>query len=76
MFACRFALVEPVESHTKLSVSEEGLEAIRNIPGPVIPVVVIGPYRSGKSFLLNQLLGVGCSKSTLCTTVVALMLDC
>ena len=54
--------MEPVESHTKLSVSDEGLEAIRNIPGPVIPVVVIGPYRSGKSFLLNQLLGVGCSK--------------
>lgn len=69
--ACRFALVEPVQSHTKLSVSEEGLEVIRNIPGPVIPVVVIGPYRSGKSFLLNQLLGVGCSKSILCAIVVA-----
>jgi len=60
--ACRFALVEPVESHTKLSVSQEGLEALRSIPGPVVPVVVIGPYRSGKSFLLNQLLGVGCSE--------------
>ncbi|DBA92145.1 TPA: hypothetical protein ACH3X1_015866 [Trebouxia sp. C0004] len=57
-----FALVEPVESHTKLSVSEEGLEALRSIPGPVVPVVVIGPYRSGKSFLLNQLLGVGCTE--------------
>jgi hypothetical protein len=51
-----------VESHTKLSVSQEGLEALRSIPGPVVPVVVIGPYRSGKSFLLNQLLGVGCSE--------------
>ena len=41
---------------------------LRSIPGPVIPVVVIGPYRSGKSFLLNQLLGVGCSKcNNLCT---------
>ena len=27
-----------------------------------MPVVVIGPYRSGKSFLLNQLLGVGCGE--------------
>ena len=62
---CRFSLVEPVESHTKLSVSEEGLEALRSIPGPVVPVVVIGPYRSGKSFLLNQLLGVGCSERLL-----------
>lgn len=29
---------------------------------PVAPIVVIGPYRSGKSFLLNQLLGVPCGK--------------
>lgn len=59
---CRISIVEPVESHTKLSVNQEGLAVLRSIPGPVIPVVVIGPYRSGKSFLLNQLLGVGCSK--------------
>ena len=59
---CRISIVEPVESHTKLSVNQEGLAVLRSISGPVIPVVVIGPYRSGKSFLLNQLLGVGCSK--------------
>ena len=35
---------------------------LERIPGPVAPVVVIGPYRSGKSFLLNQLLGVSCGK--------------
>ena len=66
---CRIAIVEPVASHTKLSVSQQGLAVLRGISGPVIPVVVIGPYRSGKSFLLNQLLGVGCSKSCVhCTS--------
>ena len=35
---------------------------LRALRGPVAPVVVIGPYRSGKSFLLNQLLGVPCDE--------------
>ncbi|KAK9810969.1 hypothetical protein WJX73_001870 [Symbiochloris irregularis] len=55
-----FSVIAPVEGHTRLSVSEEGLDVLRKISGPVVPVIVIGPYRSGKSFLLNQLLGVGC----------------
>ena len=38
----------------------EGLDVLRGVRGAVAPVVVIGPYRSGKSFLLNQLLGVAC----------------
>ena len=57
---CRFSIVRPVEGHTRLEVEEEGLAVLRSISGPVVPVIVIGPYRSGKSFLLNQLLGVGC----------------
>lgn len=55
-------MVLPVEGHTKLAIQQEGLEALRHIKGPVVPLVVIGPYRSGKSFLLNQLLGVGCGE--------------
>lgn len=47
---------------TKLTLQTEGLDALRQITGPVAPVVVIGPYRSGKSFLLNQLLGVPCDE--------------
>eukprot|EP00889_Picochlorum_renovo_P001452 jgi/Picre1/28482/NNA_003886.t1 len=30
--------------------------------GPIVPVVVIGPYRSGKSFTLNQLMEVPCDE--------------
>lgn len=29
---------------------------------PLFPVQVIGPYRSGKSFLLNQLLSLSCDE--------------
>ncbi|CAL8460728.1 g259 [Coccomyxa elongata] len=57
-----FALVQPIQDATKLSLEEGGLRVLREIKGPVAPVVVIGPYRSGKSFLLNQLLGVGCDE--------------
>ena len=45
---------------TKLTLQPEGLDVLRGVRGAVAPVVVIGPYRSGKSFLLNQLLGVAC----------------
>ena len=50
------------KEHTKLTLQKQGLDMLRNIKGPVAPVVVIGPYRSGKSFLLNQLLGVPCGE--------------
>ncbi|KAK9834025.1 hypothetical protein WJX81_004222 [Elliptochloris bilobata] len=55
-------LVQPVPGGTKLQLAPEGLAVLRGIRTPVSPVVVIGPYRSGKSFMLNQLLGVGCDK--------------
>lgn len=57
-----YAIVNPVKGKTQLRVDEEGLAFIRALSGPVIPVVVIGPYRSGKSFLLNQLLHVDCNQ--------------
>ncbi len=55
-------LVRPAPDHLSLLVVDEGIAALEAMTGPVAPVVVIGPYRSGKSFLLNQLLGVGCDE--------------
>ncbi|KAL8214986.1 hypothetical protein R6Q57_004435 [Mikania cordata] len=55
-----FPIIEPDPGHTKLRLSREGLEAIRRITNPIAAVAVIGPYRSGKSFLLNQLLSLSC----------------
>eukprot|EP00850_Spirogloea_muscicola_P005528 SM000025S08423 [mRNA] locus=s25:657110:662613:- [translate_table: standard] len=57
-----FPMVEPDASHTKLTVVPEGLAAIARLPGPLAIVAVIGPYRSGKSFLLNQLLALSCDE--------------
>jgi hypothetical protein len=54
--------VNPVAGTSHLKVADEGIALLNSIEGPVSPIVVIGPYRSGKSFLLNQLLGVPCSK--------------
>ncbi|MEW5316092.1 MAG: hypothetical protein WDW38_007478 [Sanguina aurantia] len=51
-------LVLPTDSKYQLAVNQQGMDLLRSITGPVAPLVVIGPYRSGKSFLLNQLLGV------------------
>lgn len=52
----------PLESRSQLAVGEEGIKLLESIQGAVAPVVVIGPYRSGKSFTLNQLLGVSCGE--------------
>ncbi|XP_022155811.1 guanylate-binding protein 5 isoform X2 [Momordica charantia] len=59
-FQQAFPIVEPDPGHTKLRLSREGLEAIERITNPIAAVAVIGPYRSGKSFLLNQLLSLSC----------------
>ncbi|XP_043692711.1 guanylate-binding protein 4-like [Telopea speciosissima] len=59
-FRQAFPIVEPDSGHTKLRLSREGLEAIEKITTPIAAVAVIGPYRSGKSFLLNQLLSLSC----------------
>ncbi|BBN11348.1 hypothetical protein MPTK1_5g11130 [Marchantia polymorpha subsp. ruderalis] len=57
-----FPVVEPDVVHTKLAVAKKGLEVISRITNPVAVVAVIGPYRSGKSFLLNQLLTLSCNE--------------
>ncbi|KAK9140099.1 hypothetical protein Scep_009780 [Stephania cephalantha] len=59
-FRQAFPIVEPDSGHTKLQLSREGLEALERIETLVAVVAVIGPYRSGKSFLLNQLLSLSC----------------
>uniref|UniRef100_A0A8C3HHC1 GB1/RHD3-type G domain-containing protein n=1 Tax=Chrysemys picta bellii TaxID=8478 RepID=A0A8C3HHC1_CHRPI len=40
-----------------LEVTEEVLEALRGVDQPVVVVAVAGLYRTGKSYLLNQLAG-------------------
>ncbi|XP_010274226.1 PREDICTED: guanylate-binding protein 4-like isoform X2 [Nelumbo nucifera] len=59
-FRQAFPIVEPDVSHTKLRLAKEGLEVIERITTPIAAIAVIGPYRSGKSFLLNQLLSLSC----------------
>ncbi|XP_051142131.1 uncharacterized protein LOC127259036 [Andrographis paniculata] len=61
-FRQAFPIVEPDPGHTRLRLSTEGLEAIERITTPIAAVAVIGPYRSGKSFLLNQLLSLSCDE--------------
>lgn len=57
-----FPIIEPDPGHTKLRLARAGLEAIERITNPIAAVAVIGPYRSGKSFLLNQLLSLSCNE--------------
>jgi len=40
-------------------ISEEGIEAIRQLPGPLCPVAFVGDGRSGKSFLASKVVGEG-----------------
>ncbi|KAG0481446.1 hypothetical protein HPP92_012304 [Vanilla planifolia] len=61
-FQRAFPVVEPDFGHTKLRLAKEGLDAIRRIKNPIAAIAVIGPYRSGKSFLLNQLLSLPCER--------------
>eukprot|EP00124_Ichthyophonus_hoferi_P001899 Ihof_evm5s113 gene=Ihof_evmTU5s113 len=52
-----FQILRPNDAHTDLEVVPEGLSLLRSLPSPLCIVAVVGPYRSGKSFLLNQLAG-------------------
>jgi uncharacterized membrane protein YgcG len=57
-------LLPDKDTHTKLVLQDDALELLRGqlreTPLPVVSVV--GAYRTGKSFLLNELMGVGCSE--------------
>ena len=52
----KLQLVEHV-NRTRLAVCTQGLEILRSITGPVCIVCVVGPARTGKSYLLGQLQG-------------------
>jgi hypothetical protein len=54
-------LLKPSAKHVKLQVVTEGLDYLNAITDPVVPVFVLGKYRTGKSFLLNQLANLSCS---------------
>jgi Guanylate-binding protein, N-terminal domain len=44
-------------SGSELIISEDALQRIRSETRPVTVVSIIGPYRTGKSYLLNRLMG-------------------
>ncbi|KAL6055593.1 guanylate-binding protein 5 isoform X1 [Balamuthia mandrillaris] len=50
-------LVRPEPYHRGLEVVEEGLAVLESMTEPVAIVGVVGPFKTGKSFLLNQLMG-------------------
>jgi hypothetical protein len=45
-----------------LVVNDEALEIIKNINGKVAAFIVVGPYRQGKSYILNRLTDSSCFK--------------
>jgi len=50
-----FQILAPADARrTSLVVVEEGLRILESLQGPVAVVAVVGPYHSGKSFLLNN----------------------
>ncbi|XP_033642989.1 guanylate-binding protein 5-like [Asterias rubens] len=50
-------LVRPDPSHKKIQLVEESVKTLLRLTNPVAVVAVVGKYHSGKSFLLNQLMG-------------------
>lgn len=50
-------LVKPAANHRDLELIEHNLMQLRKLQGPVAIVAVVGKFHSGKSFLMNQLMG-------------------
>lgn len=50
-------LVKPAPNHRDLELVEHNLMLLRKLQGPVAIVAVVGKFHSGKSFLMNQLMG-------------------
>jgi polynucleotide 5'-kinase involved in rRNA processing len=51
-------LVAPDSSHQNLVLLEENIHYLENIQEITAILSVVGPFHSGKSYLLNSLLGV------------------
>lgn len=47
---------------------EEALSFIRSVPRPISIMSIAGPYRTGKSFLLNSIIGAAQSFQVSCKT--------
>jgi hypothetical protein len=52
-----FQVVGPSDNHTSLWIDTHGLSILTQHDRPISIVSVVGPYHSGKSFLLNSLVG-------------------
>lgn len=52
-----FQVVQPTANHSSLRPVPQGLSWVSDHDGPISIVSVVGPYHSGKSFLLNALQG-------------------
>ncbi|XP_054157665.1 guanylate-binding protein 1-like [Oppia nitens] len=50
-------LVRPDVDHKRLVIVEENVKLLHRLVGPVATVAVVGKFHSGKSFLMNQLMG-------------------
>lgn len=50
-------LVRPASNHRDLELVESNLMLLRRLNTPVAVVAVVGKFHSGKSFLMNQLMG-------------------
>lgn len=50
-------LVRPAANHRDLELVESNLNLLRKLRDPVAMVAVVGKFHSGKSFLMNQLMG-------------------
>ena len=55
-------LLPDPQNKNKLLLQPEGLKRLSDVQGPVTVVSAIGQYRSGKSFLLNQLMELPCER--------------
>ncbi|CAG2111870.1 unnamed protein product [Medioppia subpectinata] len=50
-------LVRPDVHHKRLVIVDENVKLLHRLVGPVATVAVVGKFHSGKSFLMNQLMG-------------------
>ena len=55
-------LLPDEETHTRLVLQEPAIELLRSLREPLSIISVVGAYRTGKSYLLNELMGLGCSE--------------
>ena len=50
-------LIYKDETDGSLRIDEDTLNTIKTIQNPLAVCLIVGPYRSGKSFLMNNLMG-------------------